>query len=81
MPDAVTLPTLLGDYPVTRALRRGEITIVTFLLAKAHGKPLVLLPAVVLGRFGIRISSETASAVLWRRPISSAVASGFARAP
>ena len=84
MPDAVTLPTLLGDYPVTRALRRGEITspvvrlafadvksaaggfkravrglefdvaelaIVTFLLAKAHGKPLVLLPAVVLGRF------------------------------
>jgi 4,5-dihydroxyphthalate decarboxylase len=84
MPAAVTLPTLLGDYPVTRAVRCGEITspavrlafadvksaagafkravrglefdvaelaIVTFLLAKAHGKPFVLLPAVVLGRF------------------------------
>jgi 4,5-dihydroxyphthalate decarboxylase len=80
----VVLRTLLGDYPVTRAVRRGavtsptvrldfadvasvasafkrvvrdlefdvaEIAIVTFLLAKAHGKPLVLLPAVVLGRF------------------------------
>ena len=79
-----TLATLLGDYPITRALRRGEITsptvklavadvkpvsagfkpavrdlayevselaIVTFLVAKAHGVPLVLLPAVVLGRF------------------------------
>jgi 4,5-dihydroxyphthalate decarboxylase len=82
--DRITVPTLLGDYPVTRALRRGDVTssvvqlafadvksaasafkrvvrdlefdvaelaIVTFLLAKAHGKPLVLLPAVVLGRF------------------------------
>ena len=29
----------------------AELAIVTFLLAKAHGKPLVLLPAVVLGRF------------------------------
>jgi 4,5-dihydroxyphthalate decarboxylase len=81
--NPVALPALLGDYPVTRALRRGELTspvvqlqfadvpspasafpravrglefdvaelaIVTFLLAKAHGKPLVLLPAVVLGR-------------------------------
>jgi 4,5-dihydroxyphthalate decarboxylase len=78
------LRTLLGDYPVTRALRRGEVTsptvkldfadvksasagfkrvvrdlefdvaelaVVTFLIAKAHGKPYVLLPAVVLGRF------------------------------
>src|SRR5207244_8350712 len=82
--NPVTLPALLGDYPVTRAIRRGDVTspgvwleladvksaasafkrvvrdmefdvaelaIVTFLLAKAHGKPLVLLPAVVLGRF------------------------------
>jgi 4,5-dihydroxyphthalate decarboxylase len=81
--NPVALPALLGDYPATRALRRGELTslvvrlqfadvaspasafprvvrglefdvaelaIVTFLLAKAHGKPLVLLPAVVLGR-------------------------------
>ena len=29
----------------------AEIAIVTFLLAKAHGKPLVLLPAVLFGRF------------------------------
>jgi len=84
MPGPVTLPALLGDYPVTRALKSGtvgspfvrlafadvpnaaagfkravrdlefdvaELAIVTFLLAKAHGKPFVLLPAVVLGRF------------------------------
>ena len=29
----------------------AELAIVTFLVAKAHGKPLALLPAVVLGRF------------------------------
>jgi 4,5-dihydroxyphthalate decarboxylase len=84
MGNIVTLPALLGDHPVTRALRRGdvpsavvrlafadvpsaasafkrvvrdlefdvaELAIVTFLIARAHGKPLVLLPAVVLGRF------------------------------
>ena len=84
MSDLVTLPALLGDYPVTHALRHGDLTsdvvrlafadvksasagfkravrdlefdvaelaIMTFLVAKAHGKPLVLLPAVVLGRF------------------------------
>jgi 4,5-dihydroxyphthalate decarboxylase len=84
MSPAVTLRALLGNYPVTHALRRGEITsplirlefadvaspasafprvvrdlafdvaelaIMTLLLAKAHGKPLVLLPAVVVGRF------------------------------
>ena len=78
------LKTLLGDYPTTQALRRGELTssrvafefadvpqvasafkrtvrnlefdvselaIVTYLMARAHGKPYVLLPAVVLGRF------------------------------
>lgn len=76
------LPTLLGDYPNTVALKRGEIhsasvkldfadvkvpntafkdvvrhfkydvaelAIVTYLQAKAHGKPLVLLPAVIVG--------------------------------
>lgn len=75
---------LLGTYPVTKALKDGEVrspyvdldfadvktphqafkrvvrdlefdfaelAIVTFLMAKAHGKPLVLLPAVVVGRF------------------------------
>lgn len=78
------LKTLLGDYPVTLPLKRGEVdsrgvelqfadvkvpntafkrvvrdlefevaelAIVTFLLAKAHGKPLRLLPAVVSARF------------------------------
>lgn len=78
------LRTLLGDYPVTRALKAGEIAsprvgfdyadvkppnaafkrvvrdlefdvaelaIVTFLMAKAHGKPLALLPAVLIARF------------------------------
>jgi len=80
----VTLKTNLADYPVTHALRSGEVksdlvtfdfagpklayegfkpmvregtfdagelAIVTFLQAKAYGKPLVLLPAVVMGRF------------------------------
>jgi 4,5-dihydroxyphthalate decarboxylase len=79
----VPLHILLGDYPNTRALRRGdlkpanaafnfaevktphtafkravrdlefdicELAIVTFLMAKAHAKPLVLLPAVIFGR-------------------------------
>ena len=78
------LKTLLGDYPVTQALKNGrvrspllefefadvkvphtafkrvvrdlefdvaEIAIVTFLMAKAYGKPLRLLPAVMFGRF------------------------------
>lgn len=84
MNKAVRLRTLLGDYPVTRALKAGEIksplvdldfadvkapsaafkrvvrdlefdcaelAIVTFLMARAYGKPLVLLPAVVMARF------------------------------
>lgn len=79
-----TLRTLLGDYPVTRAIKSGavrsadlafvfadvkvphtafkrvvrdlgfdvaELAIVTFLLARAHGKPLSLLPVVVTARF------------------------------
>jgi 4,5-dihydroxyphthalate decarboxylase len=78
------LKTLLGDYPLTSALKRGEIVsdtvvfdfadyrptnagfkpmvregkfdvsemaIVTYLIAKAHHKSMVLLPAVVMGRF------------------------------
>ena len=79
-----TLRALLGDYPNTAALRRGELqslrlaldfaevkapsqafkrvvrelefdvaelAIVTYLTAKAHGKPLILLPVVVRGKF------------------------------
>jgi len=78
------LRTVLGNYPHTLALKRGEISssavrldfvdvkpthlafkpmvrelaydvcemaIVTFLMAKTCGKPLALLPAVMLGRF------------------------------
>ncbi len=77
------LRTLLGDYPGTLALKRGEvespavafefadvkmphtafkrvvrdlefdvaeIALVTFVMAKAYGKPLVLLPAVLFSR-------------------------------
>ena len=83
-PPAVRLHTLLGDYPLTLALKRGdvrspqvafdfadvktvhtafkrtvrdlefdasELAIVTFLMAKAYGAPLVLVPAVITGRF------------------------------
>ncbi len=79
-----SLRALLGDYPVTAALKKGEVrspdvelafadvkvpntafkrvvrelefdvaelAIVTFLMAKAYGKPLVLVPAVLIGRF------------------------------
>jgi len=78
------LKTLLGEYPFTPLLKRGEVAspavtldiadipvaftafkrvvrdlefdvaemaIVTYLMAKAHGKPYTLLPAVVLSRF------------------------------
>ncbi len=78
------LKTLLGNYPVTQALREGkvrsslveldiadvkvphtafkrvvrdlefdvaEIAVVTFLMARAFGKPYKLLPAVMFGRF------------------------------
>jgi 4,5-dihydroxyphthalate decarboxylase len=84
MTSQLTLQTLLGDYPVTAALKSGAVTsphvrlafadvkrpatafkrvvrdlefdvaelaIMTFLVAKAFGKPLVLLPAVVLARY------------------------------
>jgi 4,5-dihydroxyphthalate decarboxylase len=81
--SARRLKTLLGDHPVTGALKQGRVTtgalafdfadvkvphtafklvvrelefdvaelaIMTFLLAKAHGKPLKLLPAVLTAR-------------------------------
>ena len=84
MVQPISVRTLLGDYPLTQALKKGEVkspsvrldfadvktpsaafkrvvrdlefdcaelAIVTFLMAKAHGKPLVLLPAVVMARF------------------------------
>lgn len=80
--NLLTLRTLLGDYPNTKALKSGtvesssvaldfsdvkvpntafkdvvrhmkydvaELAIVTYLQAKAHGKPLILLPAVMVG--------------------------------
>ncbi len=85
MTEKLVLPTLLGNYPGTKALRSGqigsplfdlqiadykvsnrafprvvrehafqvaELALVTFFQAKAYGKPLVLLPAVIgAGRF------------------------------
>ena len=83
MPEKSRLYTLLGDYPNTMALKKGEVVsdlidfvfadvkvsntafkplvrearfdlgelaIVTYLQAKAYGKPYVLIPATVLGR-------------------------------
>jgi 4,5-dihydroxyphthalate decarboxylase len=80
----ITLKTLLGDYPITAAVKRGdvrsslvtldfadvkvpntafkrvvrdmefdvaELAIITFLMAKAQGVPLTLLPAVIMARF------------------------------
>jgi 4,5-dihydroxyphthalate decarboxylase len=80
----VRVKTLLGDYPVTAALKSGavasksispefsdvkrvhhafkrvvrdlefdiaELAVVTYLLARAHGKPYRLLPAVISARF------------------------------
>ncbi len=82
--EPLRLKTLLGEYPVTAALKRGdvvspsvvlefadvkpvssafkrvvremefdvaELAIVTYLMAKAQGVPLVLMPAVMMGRF------------------------------
>ena len=81
--DKIRLTTMLGNYPVTAALKKGdirsdlvdfdfvevkianqmfkplvrdakfdlgELAIVTFLQAKAFGKPYVLIPAVIVGR-------------------------------
>ncbi|HXH45280.1 MAG TPA: hypothetical protein VNK51_15690 [Bradyrhizobium sp.] len=46
-------PTNTAFKPMVReqAFDVCEMAIVTFLMAKAHGKPLVLLPAAMLGRF------------------------------
>lgn len=82
-PTPIRLHTLLGDYPNTLALKRGEVSspqvefefadvkaphsafkrvvrdlefdvaelaLVTYLMAKAHGKPLVLLPVILFSR-------------------------------
>ncbi len=90
----VRLKTLLGDYPVTQALKSGQVTssrlqldyadvkpphagfkrvvrdlefdvaelaIVTFLMAKSFGKPYVLLPAVMFGRFQHQYLVSTSS--------------------
>lgn len=46
-------PTNRGFKPMVReqAFDVSELAIVTYLMAKDHGKPLALLPAVVMGRF------------------------------
>jgi 4,5-dihydroxyphthalate decarboxylase len=81
--DPIRLRTMLGDYPGTLALKRGdlrstsieldfadvkvpstafkrvvrdlefdvaELALVTFIMAKAYGRPLVLLPAILFSR-------------------------------
>ncbi len=61
---ALTSPTVTLQFAEVKSASAGfkrvvrdlefdvaELAIVTFLIARAHGKPLVLLPAVVLGRF------------------------------
>ena len=45
----------------------AELAIVTFLMAKAHGKPLVLLPAVVVGRFAVADAAAGGSGSTDRR--------------
>ena len=82
--EALRLKAMIGDYPITAPLKKGEVcsdlvsfdfaevkvahdafkrtvrelefdvselAIVTYLMAKARGKPLVLLPAAIVGRF------------------------------
>lgn len=46
-------PTHTGFKPMVREGRFdvSEMAIITYLIAKAHGKPMVLLPATVMGRF------------------------------
>jgi len=46
-------PTNTAFKPMVReqAFDVCEMAIVTYLMAKAHGKPLVLLPATMMGRF------------------------------
>jgi 4,5-dihydroxyphthalate decarboxylase len=112
--SVLTLRTLLGDYPNTMALKKGEVrapdlvfdfadvkvpntafkdvvrhlkydvaelAIVTYLQAKAHGKPLALLPAWwwALCRTGFLPTMPSAAGS--RRPISRAAASASALIP
>jgi 4,5-dihydroxyphthalate decarboxylase len=49
--DVKPVHKVFGQMVRERAFDVSEMAIVTYLLAKAHGKPLVLLPAVMMGRF------------------------------
>ena len=42
---------VFGAMVREQAFDVSEVAIVTYLQAKSHGKPLVLLPAVMMGRF------------------------------
>ncbi len=100
--SAIRLKTLLGDHPVTAALKRGdvssslvaldfanvevpntafkrvvrdlefdvaELAIVTFLMAKAQGAPLTLLPAVLMARLPAsvhRLQCRPRRFIAWR---------------
>ena len=67
-----------------RAFDAGELAIGTFLQAKVYGKPVTLLPAVVMGRFQHQTalrSTQRAAARPGRRRRASASASAPTRRP
>src|SRR6476660_8152431 len=59
----------------------SEMAIVTYLLAKAHGKPLALLPAAMIGRFQHPYAIYNATKGPMTPPISKDSASASARSP
>ncbi len=59
----------------------AELAIVTFLVARAHGKPLSLVPAVVTARFQHPFLICDAERGPWRREICRGAGSGCAPTP
>lgn len=112
--NILQLKALLGDYPNTLALKRGEVrspnitfdfadvktpstsfkdvvrhlkydvaelAIVTYLQAKAHGKPVALFPPSSSAPCRTLFSCITANVVISRPPVSRAAASASAPTP
>ena len=76
-------PTYAAFKPMVRELAFDvrEMAIVTYLIAKAHGKKLMLLPAVMLGRYQHPSPSTTPSAASSRPATLPAGVSASARSP
>ena len=76
-------PTNKGFKPMVRegAFDVSEMAIVTYLMAKSFGKPMVLLPDVVLARFQHGHALYNAKAGELSRATSTASASAFAPSP